>query len=165
MTSGRIHVIWKVINGALIATLGSMALMVFTNAFLRYAFNSGIPACEELSRYLFVWVSALGTIVAYREGRHIGVDFLIVALRGTARKAVILAGQVMILGTFLLVLWGGWEFLLTSAASPGPATEIPFGFVSVSIIVVALSIIAMTLSQCIQILREKPDADPQPMER
>jgi TRAP-type C4-dicarboxylate transport system permease small subunit len=109
-----------------------MALMVFTNAFLRYAFNTGIPACEALSRYLFVWVCALGSIVAYREGRHIGVDFLIVALRGTAKKTATLIGQVTILGTFLLVLWGGWEFLLTSAASPGQATEIPFGFVSVS---------------------------------
>jgi TRAP-type C4-dicarboxylate transport system permease small subunit len=157
--------IWKMINGALIATLGSMALMVFTNAFLRYAFNSGIPACEELSRYLFVWVCALGTIVAYRKGRHIGVDFLVVALRGMARKTVILIGQMTILATFLLVLLGGWEFLLTSAASPGPATEIPFGFVSVSVIVVALSIIAMTLSNCIGILRGTPDADTQVTER
>jgi TRAP-type C4-dicarboxylate transport system permease small subunit len=157
--------IWKMINGALIATLGSMALMVFTNAFLRYAFNSGIPACEELSRYLFVWVCSLGTIVAYREGRHIGVDFLIAALRGTARKTVVLIGQIAILATFLLVLVGGWEFLLTSAASPGPSTEIPFGFVSVSIIVVALSIIVMTLSNCIGILRGTADADPQAKER
>ena len=97
--------IWKVVNGTLVVALGAMALIVFTNAFLRYVFNSGIPAGEELSRYLFVWVCALGTIVAYREGRHIGVDFLIVALRGTARKVVVLTGQILILGTFLLVLW------------------------------------------------------------
>lgn len=151
--------IWKVINGTLVVALGVMALIVFTNAFLRYAFNSGIPAGEELSRYLFVWVSALGAIVAYREGRHIGVDFLVAALQGTTRKVVILIGQVMILITFLMVLWGGWEFFLTSASSPGPATGIPFGFVSVSIIVVALSFIAMTLSTCLGILREKPGTD------
>ncbi len=151
--------IWKVINGTLAVALGAMALIVFTNAFLRYVFNSGIPAGEELSRYLFVWVSALGAIVAYREGRHIGVDFLVSALQGTARKIVILIGQLIILATFLMVLWGGWEFFLTSAASPGPATEIPFGFVSVSIVIMALSIIAMTLSNCIGILRGKQNAD------
>ena len=156
---GRTHVIWKVINGALVVALGAMALIVFTNAFLRYAYNSGIPAGEELSRYLFVWVCALGAIIAYREGRHVGVDFLIVALKGTPKKTVLLIGQIMILIAFLLVLWGGWEYLLISAASPGPATNIPFGFVSVSIIVVALSFIAITLGNCRNILREQPASE------
>ena len=32
----------------------SMVLMIFVNAVLRYAFNSGISATEELSRYAFV---------------------------------------------------------------------------------------------------------------
>ena len=45
----------------------SMVLMIFVNAVLRYVFNSGISATEELSRYAFVWVSALGAILAYYQ--------------------------------------------------------------------------------------------------
>lgn len=153
MNRSKTDLIWKVVNGFLIFSLAAMVLIVFVNACLRYLLNSGIPAGEELSRYLFVWVSALGTIVAYKEGKHIGVDLLLTSLHGLAKRTVALIGELLILATFLLVLWGGWEFFLTSAASPGPATEIPFGFVSVSIIVVALAIIAMTLGNCAKLLR------------
>jgi len=150
----------KIFNGIVTIVLGAMVAMVFTNAFLRYAFNSGIPAAEELSRYLFVWVCALGTILAYKKGKHIGVDCLTSALHGTPRRIVLLTGQFLILVTFLMVLWGGWEYFLTSAASPGPATEIPFGFVSSSIIVIAVSIIVMTAGNCIRLLREEPPLKP-----
>ena len=153
MKQSKADLLWKVVSGFLVFALAAMVLIVFVNACLRYMFNSGIPAGEELSRYLFVWVSALGTIVAYKEGKHIGVDLLLTALHGTARRTVALIGELLVLATFLLVLWGGWEFFLTSAASPGPATEIPFGFVSVSIIIVALAIIAMTIGNCAKLLR------------
>ncbi|MDR3369782.1 TRAP transporter small permease subunit [Rhodoferax sp.] len=33
-----------------------MMLMVFSNAVMRYAFNSGISISEELSRWLFLWL-------------------------------------------------------------------------------------------------------------
>jgi len=152
MSGMKCGLLWKVINGVLIAALGAMVVIVFVNACLRYFFNSGIPAGEELSRYFFVWVSALGAIIAYREGKHIGVDLLLATLHGTPRKVVALIGELLVMAAFILVLWGGWQFFLTSAASPGPATEIPFGFVSVSIIFVSVSIIVMSIANCIRLL-------------
>jgi len=153
----------KLFNIVVVAVLSLMVVLVFVNAVLRYAFNSGIPAGEELSRYLFIWISCLGTIAAYREGKHIGVDLLINALRGTARRTVELIAQVIVFATFVLVLWGGWGYFVTSAASPGPATEIPFGFVSASIMVTALSILVMTVLNIVKLL--KPQADEAGAER
>lgn len=37
-----------------------MVVLVFTNVVLRYALNSGIAVSEELSRWLFVWLTFLG---------------------------------------------------------------------------------------------------------
>lgn len=134
--------------------LSLMVLLVFTNAFLRYVFNTGIPAGEELSRYFFIWLCCFGTILAYREGRHVGVDLLLVALKPKARARVELIGQVLVIATFLLILFGGWEYFKTSAASPGPATNIPFGFVSSSILLTAVSIIGMSISTCVNLARK-----------
>lgn len=134
--------------------LSLMVLLVFTNAFLRYVFNTGIPAGEELSRYFFIWLCCLGTILAYREGRHVGVDLLITALKPRARAVVELFGQILVVATFLLILYGGWEYFLTSAASPGPATNIPFGFVSSSILLTALSILGMSITTCVRLTRK-----------
>ena len=54
--------------------LAIMVVLVFGNVVLRYAFNSGITVSEEVSRWLFVWLTFLGAIVAMREHGHLGVD-------------------------------------------------------------------------------------------
>jgi TRAP-type transport system small permease protein len=44
--------------------LAGMVIAVFGNVVLRYGFNSGINASEELSRLLFVWMVFLGATLA-----------------------------------------------------------------------------------------------------
>ena len=44
-----------------------MVLLVFGNVVLRYGFNSGITVSEEVSRWLFIWGTFMGAIVALRE--------------------------------------------------------------------------------------------------
>lgn len=138
-------------------SLSFMVIIVFTNAVLRYAFNSGIPAGEELSRYFFIWITALGTVIAFNEKRHVGVDLLVGALKGKPKLIVVNIGRLITLLCFMLVLWGGIQYFKTSAASPGPATGIPFGYVSFSIIVVAGSIIVLTIRDFIRDLRAAPE--------
>ena len=45
---------------------GLMVLFVFLNVVLRTCFNSGLTWSEELSRYLFVFVTYVGAISAMR---------------------------------------------------------------------------------------------------
>src|SRR2546422_285900 len=61
--------------------LAVMVVMVFGNVVLRYGFNSGIIVSEEVSRWLFLWVTFLGAIVALKEHAHLGSDFLVSRLR------------------------------------------------------------------------------------
>ena len=37
-----------------------MVVLVFGNVVLRYAFNSGLTMSEEVSRWLFVWLTFMG---------------------------------------------------------------------------------------------------------
>ena len=60
----------RVANLAMAICLGVMAVAVFINVVLRYGFNSGITISEELSRWLLVWLTFLGAIVAVREHAH-----------------------------------------------------------------------------------------------
>jgi TRAP-type C4-dicarboxylate transport system permease small subunit len=133
----------------IVSSLSIMVAIVFFNAVLRYVFNSGFPAGEELARYLFIWICSLGTIVAYKDGRHIGVDLLISNLRGRSLVIVKAIGRVVELSVFVLVLWGGVEYFITSAASPGPATGIPYGYVAASVVVTAAAILGIILKDII----------------
>ena len=67
----------RLIEILIAAFLAVMVVMVFGNVVLRYGFNSGIIVSEEVSRWLFLWVTFLGAIVALKEHAHLGSDFLI----------------------------------------------------------------------------------------
>ena len=95
------------INLLIALALAVMVAMVFGNVVLRYAFNSGIAISEEVSRWLFVWITFLGAIVAVRERGHLGTDFLLARLPPL--------GQRICLGlSYALMIWCTW--LLFSGA-------------------------------------------------
>ena len=58
---------FKLAEVTLVIMLSAMVIMVFGNVVLRYGFNDGIISSEELSRFLFIWITFLGAIVTMRE--------------------------------------------------------------------------------------------------
>lgn len=83
--------------------LAAMLLLVFGNVVLRYAFNSGISVSEELSRWLFVWITFLGAIVAVKEHGHLGTDILLTKLPPIGRRICLVASHgLMLFCTWLL---------------------------------------------------------------
>ena len=81
--------------------LAAMVVLVFGNVVLRYAFNSGIDLSEEVSRWLFVWLTFLGSIVAMREHAHLGTEVLVGRLGPAGKKACLVAGYLLM----LLMCW------------------------------------------------------------
>src|SRR3712207_9594758 len=81
------------LKGLIALFLAVMVVLVFGNVVLRYAFNSGITVSEELSRWLFVWLTLLGAIVAMREHGHLGVDSLVKRLPTSGKKAALIVSQ------------------------------------------------------------------------
>ena len=66
-----------VLTYLLAIALALMVVLVFGNVVLRYAFNSGLTMSEEVSRWLFVWLTFMGAVVALREHGHLGTDALV----------------------------------------------------------------------------------------
>ena len=77
--------------------LALMVVLVFGNVVLRYGFNSGITVSEEVSRWLFVWLTFLGAIVALKEHGHLGSDMLVSRLPVWARRSAWCSGQLLML--------------------------------------------------------------------
>ena len=105
----------KVIDGMcrlfgvlMVICLALMVAMVFGNVVLRYAFNSGITVSEELSRWLFVWMTFLGAVVAVRSHAHLGTDSLIARLPPAGKKACFILAHVLMLYMCWLMARGAW---------------------------------------------------------
>jgi TRAP-type C4-dicarboxylate transport system permease small subunit len=86
-----------------------MVLLVFGNVVLRYAFNSGITVSEEMSRWLFVWLTFLGAIVALREHGHLGTEVFVARLGKVGKKTCLVIGYVLMLMTCWLLFQGALE--------------------------------------------------------
>ena len=86
-----------------------MVVLVFGNVVLRYVFNSGLAVSEEVSRWLFVWITFLGAIVAMREHQHLGTDMLVSRLPPAGKKACLVLSLVLMLYVCWLLFSGSLQ--------------------------------------------------------
>jgi TRAP-type C4-dicarboxylate transport system permease small subunit len=107
--------------------LAIMVVMVFGNVVLRYGFNSGITVSEEVSRWLFVWMTFLGAIVAVREHGHLGTDMLISKLPTWGKKLCLYLAHGLMLFASYLLLTGSWQQTLINWDVSAPTTGASVG--------------------------------------
>lgn len=107
----------------MVACLAGMVAMVFGNVVLRYGFNSGITVSEELSRWLFVWMTFLGAVVAVRNRAHLGTDTLVSRLPPAGRKACFAIGHLLMLWLCWLMARGGWQQAVINAGTTSAVME------------------------------------------
>lgn len=110
------------LEGLMALMLAIMVVMVFGNVVLRYGFNSGITVSEEVSRWLFVWMTFLGAIVAVREHGHLGTDMLIAKLPTWGKKLCLVVAHVLMLFASWLLLTGSWQQTLINWDVSAPTT-------------------------------------------
>jgi len=119
-----IDLFFKALEGLLVLLLATMVVMVFGNVVLRYLFDTGIDISEELSRYLFVWLTFVGAVVVARENAHLGVETLVVRLGDTGRKICMVLSDLFILLCCGVFFWGTWQQAEINATNYAPITEI-----------------------------------------
>ena len=113
----------------LVIMLSLMVIMVFGNVVLRYGFNSGLISSEELSRFLFIWVTFLGAIVAMRDNAHLGLDTLIRVLPGAGKRFCFALSNLLMLGCCVLMFYGTLKQHQINATTLSGVMQIPMSWV------------------------------------
>ena len=122
-----------------VATLGQVFCR-FTQLFL-------FESSEEIARFSMCWLAMLGSAVALRQGRHLGVRVLVDRLpHGVYDKWLAPLIQLVMLAFFLLVVVKGWQFAMRGAYQVSPALMTPMMYpylcLPVGGALMALSVIA-----------------------
>ncbi len=117
----------RLLKVAIAICLAAMVVLVFTNVVLRYAFNSGIATSEELSRWLLVWLTFLGAIVALRQHAHLGVDTLVRALPPRGKLVCFVLSYLLMLYVNGLLTLGSWKQAVLTFDDTAPASGISVG--------------------------------------
>lgn len=119
------QVFFKLCNWVLVASMVAMVVMVFGNVVLRAVLNSGIDMSEEVPRFLFVWMTFIGAIVAMREGTHLGVDTLVRVLPLRGKKVCWALSQVLIIICCVFMIYGTFELHDFNAFNLAPVSQLP----------------------------------------
>jgi TRAP-type transport system small permease protein len=156
MFSRAARAVARTLEAVIVINLAIMAILVFGNVVLRYAFNSGIAISEELSRLLFVWLIFLGAILASAQHAHIGFDTLVTHLPAAGKKILIVLTGVLMLAAGVIFIIGGWNQTVINLDNTYPVLGISYAWLYAVAIVFGIGIL-ITIS--INIWRALTGAD------
>src|SRR3954466_4505042 len=97
------------LKGIIALCLAVMVVLVFGNVVLRYGFNSGITVSEEVSRWLFIWGTFIGALVAMREHGHLGMDMVVSKLPPAGKKLCLVVSHLLMMFIVVLLFKGSLE--------------------------------------------------------
>ena len=127
--------------------LALMVILVFGNVVLRYGFNTGITVSEELSRWLFVWITFMGAIVAMKEGTHLGSDTLVSRLSLAGKKTCFVLAHLLMLFACWLLFKGSLEQVIINRETTSAVMEVSMAYFYACGIVLAVSGAVILLQQ------------------
>ena len=117
----------KLLEMLCVLILAVMSCLVFLNVVLRYGFNSSISTTEEVSRYMFVWLTFLGAVLAFSENQHVNVTILTERLSHIKRKILYVFTDILMLFCCYLIVSGSWTQYVLNKANLAPISGIPTG--------------------------------------
>jgi TRAP-type C4-dicarboxylate transport system permease small subunit len=113
---------FRLLKLTIVLCLAGMVVLVFGNVVLRYGFDSGITLSEELSRWLFVWLTFVGAAVAMREHGHLGMDSFVQKLPKVGKQICLVLSILIMLGCTTLFLIGSWKTSVLNINTTAPST-------------------------------------------
>lgn len=126
----------------------TMALIVATQVFCRYALNESLFWSEELARFLLVWLTFLGATVAYRRKVHPGIDVFTARMPPALKKASALLSHLASMAVFTVMIYYGCQFAYFVRLQISPALQLP-KWVVLSIIPISGAIFMVHLSAAV----------------
>lgn len=82
-----------------------MALIAFVNVLSRYFINFSIGFTEEITINLFVWMTVVGTGIAFERGAQLGMVTFFNMFPVKMKRALVVFSAMLGAGLFVLVCW------------------------------------------------------------
>lgn len=94
-------------EGACVLVFAAMTVVALVNVITRYVVRYSLAFTEEVVVSLFVWLTLLGTAVAFREGTHLAFTFVVERLTGVLRRVALLFSTSLSVGLYAALVWFG----------------------------------------------------------
>jgi C4-dicarboxylate transporter, DctQ subunit len=102
----------------------AMTGTILVQIFFRFIVYKPVPWSEEAARYLMVWMGMLGSVLALRRGRHIGVTALVERLPPALGRVVTRLVYLVMIGFLGIIVWEGFHLAVFNISQRSAAMEI-----------------------------------------
>ena len=136
----------RAVDALAIVTFTGMFACVLGQVIFRYFLGDPLVWSDELARYLFVWCSFLGWVIAARKRSHLSVSMMHDALPARGGGLVRLIGASASLAFAGLLAWYGWQIAARNWDVETTSLAISMGVVYVIVPVAALAVAAHALA-------------------
>lgn len=107
-----------------------VAMIFFTTIQVVFrVFFTALSWTEEITCFLLVYATLVGTAVAFKRGSHIAVTFITQLLPGAGQKTVFVIIQLLGIAFFLVMAVYGALLVKTESLQTSPALMIPMSWV------------------------------------
>jgi TRAP-type transport system small permease protein len=137
----------RLFEGIVVFCMATMVTLVFLNVVLRYGFNSGLALSDEGARYLFVWLTFIGAVIALRDNTHLGIDLLFRRLSAFGQRCCAVLAELLMLFCCGLFFLGSYKQTLINMDNLSPVAEIPLGWMYAAGVVCSLAMAAIILKR------------------
>ena len=127
------EVLNKILSPVISAAFFVLVVVTFAQVVFRYLIGYSLYWSEEAARYLFVWISFLGSAVALQKGVHIGFDVCVGKLPPNWRRYTRLFGDISVLAFQVFVTYQGILMVEQNMIQQSPALELPMGLVMAAV--------------------------------
>lgn len=134
----------RVLEGILAVLIAVLSCIVFINVILRYGFESSILSVDELSRYLFVWLTFIGAIVAFMDNAHVQVTLWWKNFRQRISVVSLLTHSLILLLCIALG-WGSLQKALQDWSDHSPILGLPIGLMYIACLPTSVAIALIEL--------------------
>lgn len=122
---------------AIVATalLAILSILVIAQVFYRYVLNSSIAWSEEITLYIMVWATYIGSADVMKKDKHFAITFLDHRMHGLRRRVV---RSIVFLSNIAFLSYGVWAgasaaFFLKGAQQTTALLQIPLYLIYLAI--------------------------------
>lgn len=106
------HYFGRLLEMVLVALMVGLTVIVAMAVIYRKVLEDSLSWYDEVASIMLIWLTYYGAALAALRRKHIGFDGALLALPPRARLVAFIVAEVLVIGFFILLGYGGWLVFL-----------------------------------------------------
>ena len=119
----------RILANICVMSFATMFVLGVVTVLVRFVLRSSLAFPDEMIRYLFVWLVALGTAIGIRRNIHAAIGLVVKALPGALQRISMIFASLCSMVFFSILIKKGYNVTTMEVGQISPALEVSMAWV------------------------------------